>query len=187
MKSRIYLGRNGDTRTVFQSDIEPTAETHGELYDYAVGPFRTMRAALYMRDHPYVRDVGEAERLSKAAGYRSPRGFAAMDPARHAEIAGKGGRAAHEQRRAHEFTRAEASAAGRKGGEAVSRDRAHMAEIGRKGGAVVSQDREHMASIGRVGGLRVAEDVEHMRSIGRRGGQASGGVPRDRGEAGDAA
>lgn len=40
----------------------------------------------------------------------------------------------------------------RKGGLAVSRDRAHMAEIGRKGGQAVSKDREHMAELGRKGG-----------------------------------
>jgi hypothetical protein len=41
---------------------------------------------------------------------------------------------------------------GRKGGEAVSRNREHMAEIGRKGGQAVSRDREHMADIGSKGG-----------------------------------
>jgi general stress protein YciG len=41
---------------------------------------------------------------------------------------------AHEQGTAHEFNSEEAREAGRKGGEAVSRDREHMAEIGRKGG-----------------------------------------------------
>lgn len=42
--------------------------------------------------------------------------------------------------------------AARKGGLAVSRDRAHMAQIGRKGGEKVSQDREHMSRIGKKGG-----------------------------------
>ena len=41
---------------------------------------------------------------------------------------------------------------GRKGGEAVSRNREHMAQIGRKGGVAVSKNREHMAQIGREGG-----------------------------------
>ena len=47
-----------------------------------------------------------------------PRGFAAMDPAKQREIASKGGRAAHEQGTAHEFTSEEAREAGRKGGQA---------------------------------------------------------------------
>lgn len=65
---------------------------------------------------------------------RSNRGFASMDKERQRQIAAQGGRAAHMKGTAHEFTSEEARAAGRKGGEAVSGDRAHMAEIGRKGG-----------------------------------------------------
>jgi uncharacterized protein len=57
-----------------------------------------------------------------------------MDAAKQREIASKGGRAAHSKGTAHEFTSDEARVAGRKGGEAVSRDRAHMAAIGREGG-----------------------------------------------------
>src|SRR5204863_6832587 len=62
------------------------------------------------------------------------RGFAAMDSEKQREIASKGGRAAHAKGTAHEFTAEEAREAGRKGGEAVSRNREHMAEIGREGG-----------------------------------------------------
>lgn len=64
----------------------------------------------------------------------SKRGFASMDRTKQREIASKGGRAAHAKGTAHEFTSDEARVAGRKGGEAVSRDRAHMAAIGREGG-----------------------------------------------------
>jgi len=64
----------------------------------------------------------------------SKRGFASMDRTRQREIASKGGRAAHAKGTAHEFTSDEARVAGRKGGEAVSRDRAHMSAIGREGG-----------------------------------------------------
>jgi general stress protein YciG len=65
---------------------------------------------------------------------KSLRGFASMDPERQREIASKGGRAAHAKGTAHEWSSDEARVAGRKGGEAVSRDRAHMAQIGREGG-----------------------------------------------------
>ena len=82
----------------------------------------------------------------------SNRGFAAMDREKQREIARKGGKAAHQKGTAHEFSPDEARAAGRKGGQAVSRDREHMAEIGRQGGEAVSRDREHMARIGREGG-----------------------------------
>ena len=67
-------------------------------------------------------------------GGGSERGFASMAPERQREIASAGGRAAHERGIAHEFTSEEVREAGRKGGEAVSRDRQHMAEIGREGG-----------------------------------------------------
>ncbi|GAC1693534.1 MAG: hypothetical protein NVS9B3_11730 [Gemmatimonadaceae bacterium] len=65
---------------------------------------------------------------------KSNRGFASMDEEKQREIASKGGRAAHQKGTAHEFDSDEARAAGRKGGEMVSRNRAHMSEIGRKGG-----------------------------------------------------
>ena len=57
-----------------------------------------------------------------------------MDQRKQREIASKGGQAAHQKGTAHEFTSDEARAAGRKGGEAVSANRAHMSAIGRKGG-----------------------------------------------------
>lgn len=46
----------------------------------------------------------------------SGRGFASMDPNKQREIASKGGKAAHESGRAHEFTPEEAREAGRRGG-----------------------------------------------------------------------
>lgn len=67
-------------------------------------------------------------------GDTSNRGFASMDEEKQREIASKGGKAAHEKGTAHEWTSEEAREAGRKGGEAVSKDREHMSEIGRKGG-----------------------------------------------------
>jgi uncharacterized protein len=64
----------------------------------------------------------------------SNRGFAAMDPERQKRIASEGGRAAHKQGVAHEWSKDEAREAGRKGGQIVSQNREHMSEIGRKGG-----------------------------------------------------
>jgi general stress protein YciG len=57
-----------------------------------------------------------------------------MNREKQREIASKGGRAAHAKGTAHEFSTDEAREAGRKGGQAVSRNREHMAAIGRKGG-----------------------------------------------------
>ena len=47
----------------------------------------------------------------------SRRGFASMDPQRQKEIASAGGRAAHRQGVAHEWSSEEAREAGRKGGQ----------------------------------------------------------------------
>ncbi|MEI6945657.1 KGG domain-containing protein [Paraflavisolibacter sp. H34] len=51
------------------------------------------------------------------SGRSSNRGFASMDPQRQREIAREGGRAAHKQGVAHEWTSEEARNAGRKGGQ----------------------------------------------------------------------
>jgi general stress protein YciG len=52
---------------------------------------------------------------------KSVRGFAAMDAEKQREIARKGGRAAHEQGVAHEWSSEEARQAGKKGGQARGR------------------------------------------------------------------
>jgi general stress protein YciG len=85
----------------------------------------------------------------------SKRGFASMDASKQREIASKGGRAAHAKGTAHEFTSDEARVAGRKGGEAVSRDRAHMAAIGREGGH--SRGQRARAAATNTGGNDVAQ------------------------------
>jgi uncharacterized protein len=77
---------------------------------------------------------------------KSNRGFASMDLSKQREIASKGGKAAHAQGRAHEFTADEARNAGRKGGEVVSRDRTHMAAIGRAGGQARGRNRAMQAA-----------------------------------------
>jgi len=78
--------------------------------------------------------MGTSTAPAKPARRGGGRGFASMDEKRQREIASMGGRAAHRSGNAHEFTPEEAREAGRKGGQAVSRDRQHMAEIGSKGG-----------------------------------------------------
>jgi general stress protein YciG len=79
--------------------------------------------------------------MGTQAQKKSNRGFASMDREKQKEIASKGGRAAHAQGRAHEFTADEARSAGRKGGEAVSKNREHMAQIGRAGGQARGRNR----------------------------------------------
>ena len=55
------------------------------------------------------------------SGNKSIRGFAAMSAEKQKEIASKGGRAAHVQGVAHEWSSEEARAAGKKGGQARGR------------------------------------------------------------------
>ncbi|SHE29165.1 KGG domain-containing protein [Flavisolibacter ginsengisoli] len=54
---------------------------------------------------------------SRDMNQKSRRGFAAMDPERQRQIASEGGRAAHKQGVAHEWSAEEARQAGRKGGQ----------------------------------------------------------------------
>ena len=75
-------------------------------------------------------------------GKNGKRGFAALPPERQLELARLGGKAAHKAGTAHEFTPEEAKAAGRKGGQTVSRDTGHMAAIGRLGGLKARQQRK---------------------------------------------
>ena len=91
---------------------------------------------------------------ARSRGGRSNRGFASMDPGKQREIASKGGRAAHAKGTAHEFNSDEARDAGRKGGQAVSRNREHMAAIGRRGGEARGNARRQAAAGGGTGGNR---------------------------------
>ena len=57
------------------------------------------------------------QRNQQDANQKSRRGFAAMDPEKQRQIASEGGRAAHKQGVAHEWSTEEARQAGRKGGQ----------------------------------------------------------------------
>ena len=59
---------------------------------------------------------------------KSIRGFAAMNPEKQREIARKGGRAAHEQGVAHQWSPEEAREAGRKGGQARGNNKKNIQE-----------------------------------------------------------
>ena len=88
------------------------------------------------------RDISSDSREDSSDRKTSNRGFAAMDPEKQKRIASEGGRAAHRQGVAHEWSRDEARQAGRKGGQIVSQNREHMSEIGRKGGQSSGQRRQ---------------------------------------------
>ncbi len=61
----------GGSRELFRSATVPTFDTHGARYGATIGPFRTKRGAIFMRDHgranPHCQCVNDAERI--AAGY----------------------------------------------------------------------------------------------------------------------
>ena len=97
------------------------------------------------------------------------RGFASMDAEKQRSIASLGGRAAHRLGTAHEFSSDEAREAGRKGGEAVSANRAHMAAIGRKGG-----EASHRGSAGRRAVQEAHSATPHANSAIRTGEQNIG-------------
>jgi hypothetical protein len=97
------------------------------------------------------------------------RGFASMDREKQREIASKGGKAAHQQGTAHEFTPEEARMAGRKGGERVSRNREHMSNIGRLGGEASRNSRSRQGTDSLVTGERgmgepMANAIDHVDS-----------------------
>ena len=111
----------------------------------------------------------------------SKRGFASMDSGKQREIASKGGRAAHAKGTAHEFTSDEARVAGRKGGEAVSRDRAHMSAIGREGGHSRGRSRQQTSQENMTSGAVIDNErpsFGHERANDRGGASASGSNQR---------
>ena len=124
--------------------------------------------------------------IQSNGGRRSNRGFASMDRGKQREIASKGGKAAHAKGTAHEFDSDEARNAGRKGGQAVSRNREHMAMIGRRGGEARGHSRtrttgQQTNTQGSSGGEGAAQNTRSNtlidREVGLHGsgaGQANG-------------
>ena len=122
--------------------------------------------------------------MQSGGGRRSNRGFASMDRSKQREIASKGGKAAHAKGTAHEFDSDEARNAGRKGGQAVSRNREHMAMIGRRGGEARGHSRGRAPAqntqgsmTGGEGGTQNTRSTLTDREVGLHGagaGQANG-------------
>lgn len=68
------------------------------------------------------------QEMQRAEQQKSRRGFAAMSPEKQREIASQGGRAAHQQGVAHEWSAEEARAAGKKGGQVSGKKRTNGRE-----------------------------------------------------------
>ena len=69
-RKRWYVGLKHDaagTREAFQSEEEPTEASHGQLYGYVTGAFRTKRAAFWACQYgAHWSTIAEAERAAKA-------------------------------------------------------------------------------------------------------------------------
>jgi len=82
MTPRYFVGcKPGQLRIVFSCTSAPTAESYPQ-FGYAIGPFRTRRAAVLMAsaaavNNPHIRTVADAERiarhLSKTEGEPCPK------------------------------------------------------------------------------------------------------------------
>ena len=98
--------------------MEPTDSTRGNY---------TNAQLLSSLPPAATENAAEASPTDEPKKARKPRGFAAMDPSRVAEIARKGGKAAHEAGTAHRFSADEARDAGKKGGLAPHKSRGRSA------------------------------------------------------------
>jgi general stress protein YciG len=121
---------DSNERSLSQATNAESAVWHVPCSLTQLQPFLQLRSNGCTTTHFYEVATMNDRDNAKARG----RGFASMDQEKQRSIASLGGRAAHQQGTAHEFSSEEAREAGRKGGEAVSANRAHMAAIGRKGG-----------------------------------------------------
>lgn len=74
MSTKYYVGvRLTETerqeRCVLRVDAEPSRESHGHLYVYVIGPFRTMAGAAIMavfgQGNPHLQHVTDAERMAR--------------------------------------------------------------------------------------------------------------------------
>jgi general stress protein YciG len=76
-----------------------------------------------MNDEQSATEQKTLDRGTARGSKKARRGFAAMPPEQVRELSRLGGLAAHRAGKAHEFTREEARAAGRKGGMATQAKR----------------------------------------------------------------
>lgn len=68
-RKRWFVGNNLDKyiREAFKSDEVPTVATHGHLYTYVIGPFKTKRCAQWAKNHQFttLQTVDEMEAYVK--------------------------------------------------------------------------------------------------------------------------
>ena len=68
MKNYVGSRRSDSKYVFFRSESVPTEASHGKIYRYVIGPFRTVRGARFMAEYgkgnPHVQTVGECERIA---------------------------------------------------------------------------------------------------------------------------
>ena len=69
-KGRIYVGNTANKPSkIFRSETTPTFDSHGHLFTYALGPFKTMRGAKfylkYGHGNPHCTHVSHIEKMAK--------------------------------------------------------------------------------------------------------------------------
>ena len=98
------------------------------------------------QDVPAVEPVTAAEGLAPAtASDEKPklrRGFALIPKETLRQWASLGGKVSQQEKNAHRFTSETAREAGKRGGEAIAKDREYMRELGRRGGNAKAQARK---------------------------------------------
>ena len=69
IRRRLYVGvKPTGERELFRCAFVPTEATHGDRFQYVIGPFRSVGGALYMqRNKNASLTVSEAEHLARAA------------------------------------------------------------------------------------------------------------------------
>jgi len=82
-KGRPYVGvlSNGDY-SIFKAPAQPTESSHGKIYRFVIGPFRTVLGAKIMerfgRGNPHIQHVSDAEKFaSKGKQWLLDHGFEA--------------------------------------------------------------------------------------------------------------
>lgn len=64
-RAKFYVGLRDGKREAFKSFETPTDQTHGQRFNAVIGPFGTLRGAMYMASNPYCNNIKEAEQKAK--------------------------------------------------------------------------------------------------------------------------
>ena len=91
---------------------------------------------------PMTTTEGQAPEAASDEKPKLRRGFALIPKETLRQWASLGGKVSQQEKNAHRFTSETAREAGKRGGEAIAKDRAYMRELGRRGGNAKAQARK---------------------------------------------